>query len=75
VYDERWKARANFSLYSVSLPILHCMLNACVLMQGSENDIRMKFYNIAFQQHYDEDTGTVSWKVVDYSFAGDIPYL
>jgi hypothetical protein len=51
------------------------MLTACVLMQGSENDIRMKFYNIAFQQHYDEDTGTVSWKVVDYSFAGDIPYL
>jgi hypothetical protein len=30
---------------------------------------------MAFQQAYNEDDGIVSWKVVDYEFAGDIPYI
>jgi hypothetical protein len=29
---------------------------------------------MAFQQSFDEDSSTVQWKVVDYEFAGDIPY-
>ena len=45
------------------------------LLQGGETDIHAKFYSLAFQQNYDEDDGTVSWKVVDYQFAGDIPYF
>jgi hypothetical protein len=49
---------------------------ACVAcLQGSETDIRAKFYSMAFQQHYDEDDDHVTWRVVDYEFAGDIPYL
>lgn len=45
------------------------------ITEGSENDIRAKFYSMAFQQNYDEDDSTVEWKVVDYEFAGDIPYF
>lgn len=43
--------------------------------QGSETDIRAKFYSMAFQQHYDEDDGHVTWRIVDYEFAGDMPYF
>jgi hypothetical protein len=42
--------------------------------QGSETDIRAKFYSMAFQQQYEEETSSVHWKVVDYEFAGDVPY-
>ena len=42
--------------------------------QGSENDIRAKFYSIAFQIVYDEDEGVAEWKIVDYQFAGETPY-
>ena len=44
-------------------------------LQGGETDIHAKFYSMAFQQNYDEDDGTVTWKIVDYQFAGDIPYF
>lgn len=50
-------------------------LHLCALLQGGETEIHAKFYSMAFQQHYDEDDGTVSWKIVDYQFAGDIPYF
>ena len=42
--------------------------------QGSENDIRAKFYSIAFKIVYDEDEGVAEWKIVDYQFAGETPY-
>jgi hypothetical protein len=29
---------------------------------------------MAFHQLYDEDTHEISWQIVDYEFAGDIPY-
>jgi hypothetical protein len=29
---------------------------------------------MAFQQQYDDEQGVVNWKVVDYEFAGDVPY-
>jgi len=54
--------------------IITCVSNT-TLSQGGETDIHAKFYSLAFQQNYDEDDGTVSWKVVDYQFAGDIPYF
>ena len=43
--------------------------------QGGEDQVRAKFYSIAFKQVYNEDDGLVQWTVVDYEFAGDIPYL
>ena len=46
-----------------------------LILQGGETDIHAKFYSMAFQQNYDEDDGTVTWKIVDYQFAGDIPYF
>ncbi len=49
--------------------------SSCILFkQGSETDIRAKFYSMAFQQYFDEEIGSVKWKVVDYEFAGDMPY-
>jgi len=45
-----------------------------ICIQGGESEIRAKFYSMAFQQSFDEDSSTVQWKVVDYEFAGDIPY-
>ena len=51
------------------------MINIIPLFkQGSENDIRAKFYSIAFQIVYDEDEGVAEWKIVDYQFAGETPY-
>jgi hypothetical protein len=46
----------------------------CITLQGGESDVRAKFYSMAFQQHYDEDDGSVTWKIVDYEFGGDMPY-
>jgi hypothetical protein len=34
-----------------------------------------KFYSIAFTQEYLEDEGEVRWKIVDYEFGGETPYL
>lgn len=45
------------------------------VIEGGESDVRAKFYSMAFQQQYVEETGVVRWKVVDYEFAGDIPYF
>jgi len=30
---------------------------------------------MAFQQVYDDDDGIVMWKIVEYEFGGDMPYL
>lgn len=43
-------------------------------IKGGETEIRAKFYSMAFQQSFDEDESEVHWKIVDYEFAGDIPY-
>ena len=37
--------------------------------------MRVKFYSIAYQQEYDDETGILTWKIVDYEFAGDVPYV
>lgn len=34
----------------------------------------MKFYSIAFQQHFDDEENVVVWKIADYAFGGDMPY-
>ena len=43
-------------------------------IQGSETDIRAKFYSMAFKQQYDEEEGEVRWLMVDYALLGDMPY-
>lgn len=45
------------------------------IIEGGEDQIRAKFYSIAFKQVYSEEDGLVQWTVVDYEFAGDIPYI
>jgi len=54
---------------------INCIRKKGEIVEGAEDDIRAKFYSIAFQQHYDEDDGHVTWRIVDYEFAGDLPYL
>ncbi len=58
-----------YTTFSLSLIVM------CCCAQGSESDIRAKFYSMAFRQEYEEDSGVVGWKIVDYEFAGDVPYL
>jgi hypothetical protein len=55
------------------LRLLNSLTN--VVDQGAENDIRAKFYSLAFKQEYLEAESAVSWKVIDFMFVGDIPYL
>ena len=43
--------------------------------KGGETQVRAKFYSMAFQQVYIEEEGVVKWKIVDYEFAGDMPYF
>ena len=57
---------------SINFIVTHCDFR---FAQGSESDIRAKFYSMAFRQEYEEDSGVVGWKIVDYEFAGDVPYL
>ena len=62
--------------------MFHHFLSIFILLfnsQGAESEVRAKFYNIVFQQVYeeidgDENNAVLKWKVVDYQLAGDIPY-
>ena len=57
----------------MQLGIILCLLNK--KKKGDEGDTRARFYSIAFQQKYEEETETGCWKIVDYELAGDIPYF
>ena len=46
-----------------------------IYVQGAENDIRAKFYSLAFKQEYIEEESAVAWKIIDFMFVGDIPYM
>ena len=74
-----------FHLDKISIMIINSMFYALSIffifflicrhqIQGSESDIRAKFYSIAFQIMYNEDEGIAEWKIVDYQFAGETPY-
>ena len=45
------------------------------IIEGGESQVVAKFYSIAFTQEYIEDDGEVRWKIVDYEFGGETPYL
>eukprot|EP00597_Dinobryon_sp_UTEXLB2267_P001386 CAMPEP_0170064050 /NCGR_PEP_ID=MMETSP0019_2-20121128/4686_1 /TAXON_ID=98059 /ORGANISM="Dinobryon sp., Strain UTEXLB2267" /LENGTH=392 /DNA_ID=CAMNT_0010270629 /DNA_START=133 /DNA_END=1311 /DNA_ORIENTATION=+ len=45
------------------------------IVEGGEDQIRARFYSFAFQLIYDEDDGSLNWKIVEYQFVGDIPYV
>ena len=45
------------------------------IIEGGEAQVVAKFYSIAFTQEYLEDDGEVRWKIVDYEFGGETPYL
>ena len=54
---------------------INCIRKNGEVIEGSENAVVAKFYSLAFQQEYDEETEEVRWKVADYEFGGDTPYL
>lgn len=55
---------------------INCVRNkAGEIIEGGESEVRAKIYSIAFQQNYNEETGEVSWKIIDYEFGGDQPYI
>lgn len=45
------------------------------IKEGAVDDVRAKFYSMAFQPVYDEEQAMVRWQLVDYELAGDIAYL
>lgn len=45
------------------------------IIEGTTDAIVMRFYSMAFQQVYDEDEEEVKWKIIDYQYGGDTPYL
>lgn len=54
---------------------INCIRKAGEIIEGSESAVVAKFYSIAFTQEYLEDEGEVRWKIVDYEFGGETPYL
>jgi import inner membrane translocase subunit TIM44 len=55
---------------------INCVRNkAGEIIEGGESEVRAKIYSIAFQQNYNEETGEVGWKIIDYEFGGDQPYI
>ena len=55
---------------------INCVRNkAGEIIEGGESEVRAKIYSIAFQQNYNEETGEVGWKIVDYEFGGDMAYI
>lgn len=57
---------------------LNCVRNAKdEIIEGSETDIRAKFYSLIFRQELVEEGDDVVavWKVYDYGIIGDVPFL
>eukprot|EP01083_Nonionella_stella_P152176 487429_1 len=45
------------------------------ITEGSEDDIRAYSYVAALQREYDEETGELNWKIIDFMLNGAIAYL
>lgn len=50
-------------------------LSLLLLVQGAEDEIRAKFYAIAFRQVFSEEESVVRWEIIEYELVGDTPYL
>ena len=46
-----------------------------IFFQGKESEIVAKFYFLALKPEYYDETGEITWKVIEYNFGGDIPYI
>lgn len=61
---------------SYAVQLVNCIRNReGEIIEGRPDAIIMRFYSMAFQQVFDEDLGTVSWKIVDYQMGKDEPWL
>lgn len=60
---------------SYAVQQINCIRKKGEIVEGRADAIVMKFYSLAFQQAYDEDDGSVKWKIIDYQFGGETPYL
>ena len=60
---------------SYAVQQINCIRKKDEIVEGRADAIVMKFYSMAFQQVYDEDDGSVKWKIIDYQFGGETPYI
>lgn len=60
---------------SYAVQQINCIRKKGEIVEGRADAIVMKFYSLAFQQAYDEDDGSVKWRIIDYQFGGETPYL
>eukprot|EP01035_Chromulina_nebulosa_P019863 gene19863-25815_t len=55
--------------------LINCIRNRKgEIIEGGESELRAKFYSMAYEQHYNDDTGEVFWRIFEYEFVGDTPY-
>lgn len=54
---------------------INCVRKRGEIIEGSEDAVVAKMYQLAFTQEYLEDEGEVRWKVVAYSMGEPTPYL
>jgi import inner membrane translocase subunit TIM44 len=45
------------------------------IVEGSEDDIKAYSYVAAFQREYNEETGELNWKIIEFMMNGAIAYL
>jgi len=44
-------------------------------VEGGEDEIRANAYVLALQREYDEENGSLIWKVVDFTLAQSVPWI
>lgn len=45
------------------------------VVEGGEDEIRANAYVLALQREYDEENGSLIWKVVDFTLAQSVPWI
>lgn len=45
------------------------------IVEGGEDEIRANAYVLALQREYNDEDGTLNWKIVDFMLAQSVPWI
>ena len=63
-------------LYHFMCQQINCVRNSeGEVVEGAIDDIRGNSYIAAFQREFDDTTGTLKWRIVDFMLNGSQPYV
>eukprot|EP00815_Leptocylindrus_aporus_P008022 CAMPEP_0116074200 /NCGR_PEP_ID=MMETSP0322-20121206/15785_1 /TAXON_ID=163516 /ORGANISM="Leptocylindrus danicus var. apora, Strain B651" /LENGTH=403 /DNA_ID=CAMNT_0003563797 /DNA_START=91 /DNA_END=1302 /DNA_ORIENTATION=- len=63
-------------LFLFSCQQINCVRNKDgEVVEGGEDEIRANAYVLALQREYDEENGSLIWKVVDFTLAQSVPWI